>query len=94
MSKSTTNINENTIFKRRNTNSYNQLENNKSAGRNGMEAEFLKFEKEELAKEIAVILNEIASARIYPREVAEGMITAIQKPAKPKEPVENLVTIT
>ena len=93
MSKSTTNINENTIFKRRNTNSYNQLEN-KSAGRNGMEAEFLKFEKEELAKEIAVILNEIASARIYPREVAEGMITAIQKPAKPKGPVENLVTIT
>lgn len=72
MSKSTTNINENTIFKRRNTNSYNQLENNKSAGRNGIKAEFLKFEKEELAKEIAVIFNKIASTREIPKGNSTG----------------------
>lgn len=40
------------------------------------------------------MFNEIASIENYPRERVEGMITAIQKPAKPKEPVEYLRPIT
>ena len=40
---------------------------------------------------MAVIFRKIASTREkYPREIVQGMITAIQKLGKPKGPVQNL----
>ena len=67
---------------------------NKNAGAYCIKAELPKFWTQELVKEIEVILNEIASTRNYPREVVVGITTAIQKPGKPKGPVENLRLIT
>ena len=72
----------------------NQLQNNKSAGRDNVKAELLKYGTEEIAKEIAIIYNEIARTGVYPKEIVQGVIAAIQKPGKPKEPIENLRPIT
>ena len=72
----------------------NQLQNNKSAGRDTVKAELLKYGTEEIAKEIAIIYNEIARTGVYPKEIVQGVITAIQKPGKPKGPIENLRPIT
>ena len=72
----------------------NQLQNNKSAGRDNVKAELLKYGTEEISKEIAIVYNEIARTGVYPKEIVQGVITAIQKPGKPKGPIENLRPIT
>ena len=71
-----------------------QLQNNKSTGRDNVKAELLKYGTEDIAKEIAIIYNEIARTGDYPKEIVQGVITAIQKPGKTKGPIENLRPIT
>ena len=70
------------------------LNNNKSSGKDGVKAEMLKYAPTIIFDQIAEILNEAASTGIYPNELTEGVITAIQKPGKPKGPIENLRPIT
>ena len=71
-----------------------QLQSNKSAGRDNVKAELLKYGTKDIAKEIAIIYNEIARTGDYPKEIIQGVITAIQKPGKTKGPTENLRPIT
>ena len=49
---------------------------------------------EKIAREIATIYNEIAKTGKNPHEIDHGIIRAIQKPGKPKGPMENLRPIT
>ena len=49
---------------------------------------------EKIAIEIATIYNEIAKTGKHPHEIDQGIIRAIQKPGKPKGPMENLRPIT
>ena len=54
-----------------------------------VKAELLKYRTDDIAKEIAIIYNEIARTGDYPKEIIQGVITAIQKPGKTKGPIEN-----
>ena len=73
-----------------------QLNNYKktSAGRYNIKAVLLKKGTEKIAIEIATIYNEIAKTGKHPHEIDQGIIRAIQKPGKPKGPMENLRPIT
>ena len=70
------------------------LKNNKSAGIDGIKAEMLKNAPELVFETISKILNETARSGEHPKEITEGVITALQKPGKPKGPIENLRPIT
>ena len=70
------------------------LNNNKSSGKDGVKAEMLKHAPTVVFEEIAEIINETARTGNHPKELNEGIITAIQKPGKPKGPIENLRPIT
>lgn len=65
----------------------NQLYSNKSAGRDSVKAEQLRHGTENIAKEIATIYNKMTATGEHPNEINQGVITAIQKPGKPKESV-------
>ena len=64
-----------------------QLQNNKRAGGGNIKAELLKYGTENITKEIATIYNEIA---IHSNKINQWVINSIQKPGKPKWPIENL----
>ena len=76
------------------SNAIYKLKNNKSAGKDGVKAEMLKNSPDIIFEEITKIFNEIAQTGTYPKELVQGTITALQKPGKPKGPVENLRPIT
>ena len=66
------------------------LKNNKSPGNDGIKAEMLKYAPEIVFEEITNIFNQTANTGEYPKELKQGIITALQKPGKTKGPVENL----
>ena len=71
-----------------------QLHNNKSAERDNIKAEQLKYGTENITKEIATNYNKIARTGKYPNEINQGVITLIKKPGKLKVLIENLRPIT
>ena len=54
----------------------------------------LKTSPDSVFQLIADIYNETAATGNHPKEITEGIINALQKPGKPKGPVENLRPIT
>ena len=70
------------------------LKNNRSAGVDKVKAELLKFGPEVYSHEIAQIFNDVASTGVFPKELIQGIIIALQKASKPKGPPINLRPIT
>ena len=70
------------------------LKNNKSEGIDCVKAELLKYGPDIFCTEIATIFNNIPKSKEYPKELIQGIITALQKPGKPKGPLNNLRPIT
>ena len=66
------------------------LKNNKSPGVDNLTAEELKHSPNIMHQHIADLINTIAETGKYPSELNEGILIPIQKPGKPKGPVENL----
>ena len=66
------------------------LKNNKSAGKDNLQPELIKYAPHEIHSEIANILNEAARTGIHPKEIKEGILIPLQKPGKPQGPPENL----
>ena len=66
------------------------LKNCKSAGKDKLNAEMLKYGPEIIAQEIARTLNEIAKTSMYPYDIIEGILVPLLKPSKPKGPPENI----
>ena len=59
-----------------------KLKNNKSCGKDGINAELLKYAPEEAHKQIAMMLNKIARTGEYPQEIKSGILTPLAKPPK------------
>ena len=59
-----------------------------------IKAEQLKYGTENITREIATIYNEIARTGKLPNEINQSVTTAIQKPGKPKGPIDNARPIT
>lgn len=70
------------------------LKNNRSAGKDNIRAELLKYGPVIYSVEIANLFNEVAEKGVFPEELVQGLITALQKPMKKKGPPENLRPIT
>ena len=70
------------------------LKNNRSAGGDKLKAELLKHGPTIYSHEIAAIFNEVAETGVFPLELIQGTIIALQKPKKPKGPLRNLRPIT
>ena len=66
------------------------LKNNRSVGDDQIKAEILKSAPDILHKLLADIYNNISETGEHPPELTLGIITPIQKPGKPKGPVQNL----
>ena len=54
-----------------------QLQSSKNAGRDIIKAEQIKYETENIAKDIATIYNEIARTGKYPNKINQGVLTVI-----------------
>ena len=68
-----------------------RIRNGKSAGMDGLNAEFLKYAPLEIHQDIANLLNDIAKTGIYPEEMNTGLLSPLQKPPpKVPGPAENL----
>ena len=70
------------------------LRNNRSAGDDQVKAEMLKSTPDILHELLADIYNNISETGEHPPVLTLGTITPIQKPGKPKGPVQNLCPIT
>ena len=70
------------------------LKNNRSTGGDGVKAELLKYGPEIFSEEIAIILNETAKTGEHPKEIVQGILSALQKPGKARGPTNNLRPIT
>ena len=70
-----------------------QIKNIKSAGRNGIKAELLKYGAKEIAKKIGIMFSEIACIGKYPREIVQRIITAIQNSGNRKGPVDQSILL-
>ena len=66
------------------------LRNNRSAGDDQIKAEMLKSAPDILHQLLADIYDNISEKEQHPPELTLGIITPIQKPGKPKGPVQNL----
>ena len=71
-----------------------KLNNNKSAGLDGIVAELLKYGPNIIYDEIALIYNTLAETGDCPIEITRGIICALQKPGKTKGPLDHLRPIT
>ena len=67
-----------------------RIKNNKSPGADGITAELLKHAPDTILKEIAKLYNIMAETGDTPREIIQGVLCALQKPGKPKGPLQNL----
>ena len=70
------------------------LRNNRSAGEDQIKAEMLKSAPDILHELLADIYNNISETGKHPPVLTLSIVTPIQKPAKPKGPVQNLRPIT
>ena len=70
------------------------LRNNRSAGHDQIKAGMLKSASDILHKLLADIYNNISETGEHPPELTLGITTPLQKPEKPKGPVQNLRPIT
>ena len=70
------------------------MQNNKSVERDHIKPEHMKYGTENITKGIATIYKEITRTGKLPNEINQEVITAIQKPGKPKGSIENLRSIT
>ena len=66
------------------------MKNSKTPGAVNVKAELLKYGNDKRFKEIALILNDVATTGEYPDEVTHGILTPLQKPGKARGPTENL----
>ena len=66
------------------------LKNNKSPGMDQINVELIKYSPEVVYEKIAAIHNDIAATGKHPNEIAHGILRALKKPGKPKEPTSNL----
>ncbi|GFS18719.1 very-long-chain enoyl-CoA reductase [Elysia marginata] len=69
--------------------SFDNLNNNRAPGEDGIHAELLKYGTQELNEQIAKILNQ-TSERHENLDINTGKLIAIPKPGKPKGPPKNL----
>ena len=53
------------------------LQSNKNAGKDNIKAKQIKYETENIAKDIATIYNEIARTGKHPNEINQGVLTVI-----------------
>lgn len=67
-----------------------RLKNNKSAGKDNIKPELIKYAPDSVFLEIADIINKIAETGEYPEELVQGILCALQKPGKKKGPTDNL----
>ena len=70
------------------------MQNNKSVERDNIKPEHMKYGTGNITKGIATIYKEITITGKLPNEINQEVITAIQKPGKPKGSIENLRPIT
>ena len=70
------------------------MQNNKSVERDNIKPEHMKYGTKNFTKGIATIYKEITRTGKLPNEINQEVITAIQKPGKPKGLIENLRSIT
>ena len=54
-----------------------QLQSKKNARRDNIKAEQIKYETENIAKDITTIYNEIAKTGKHPNEINQGVLTVI-----------------
>ena len=52
-----------------------QVQSNKNGGRNNIKEEHIKYETENIAKDITTIYNEIARTGEHPNEINQGVLT-------------------
>ena len=71
-------------------NGIRSLRNNKSAGKDNICAELLKYSPEVIHSRIADIFNSIARSGEYPEELKGGILVPLPKPGKPQGPPANL----
>ncbi|GFR86817.1 very-long-chain enoyl-CoA reductase [Elysia marginata] len=82
-----------TITKKEVKKSFDNLNNNRAPGEDGIHAELLQYGTQELNKEIAKILNQTFE-RHENLDINAGELIAIPKPGKPKGPPKSLRPIT
>ena len=70
-----------------------RLKNNKSAGPDKLEAEFIKYAPAEVHKEIASIFNKLSETGAEVQELILGLLKPLPKPRKPKGSPENIKPI-
>ena len=66
------------------------MKNQKSAGEDGLHAEYVKYGPPEMHNGIATLLNTIARTGKYPAEIKSGILTPLPKPGKKQGPPANL----
>ncbi len=66
------------------------LKNNKSAGKDNIVAEQLKYSPKIINEGIVILLNSTSKSGKYPKEVKEGVLIPLPKPGKKKGPPDNL----
>ena len=67
-----------------------RLSNDKAAGPDKLQAEFIKHAPSSIYSEIAEIYNSTAETGDVPTALLHGLLCPLQKPGKKKEPPENL----
>ena len=67
-----------------------KLGNDKAAGPDGLQAEFIKYAPDTIYQEIATIFNVTAETGDVPKALIHGLLCPLQKPGKAKGPPENL----
>ena len=65
------------------------MNNNRSPGHDNIQIKLIKYGTEELFSEISKTINKTFSDHT-PVEIGKGLLVALQKPGKPKGPVQNL----
>ena len=66
------------------------MNNQKSDGENGLNAEYVKYGPPEIHNEIATLQNTIARTGKYPAEIKSGILTPLSKPGKKQGPPANI----
>ena len=66
------------------------LKNNRTPGIDNINNELIKYGPKILHEYIKDTLNQIIETGIYPEEIKTGILNPLQKPGKPKGPVQNL----
>jgi hypothetical protein len=74
-------------------NAVKSLKNNKRPGNDDIIVELIKYAPTEIHEMIASIYNDMASKGECPKEMTQGLLCAIQKSGKTKDPPQNLRTI-